>query len=307
MTETYDFISLGLGSAGMAGAIYAKRFGLKTMMLGLETGGLLNEANKVENYPGFVSIPGIDLMFKFREHVESLDIPIVEDSIKALEKLDDRDGKPLYKIITENKGEFLTHSILYALGSTRRKLGIPGEKEFTGKGVAYCATCDAPFFKDRIVGVVGGSDAAAQAALLLSQYAKQVYMIYRKDRIRAEPIHVRNIEKSENISIITNTNVVEVKGDKLLEKAVFDKEHDGSKEFTLGGLFIEIGADPNVRLAEPLGVELNKGHIKIARNSSTNLPGFYAAGDVADGIMKQAITAASEACIAAQSAFELLR
>ncbi|MBU1975324.1 MAG: FAD-dependent oxidoreductase [Nanoarchaeota archaeon] len=308
MTQEYDFISLGIGSAGMAAAIYAKRFNLKTLAIGQESGGLLNEAYKVENYPGFTSISGLDLMMKFREHVKALDIEVVEDSIKGIKKLPDKDGKPFFEVETTSKGSYFSKTILVALGSERRKLKVPGEAKLTGKGVSFCATCDGPFFKDKIVGVVGGSDSAAQAALLLSEYAKKVYIIYRKEKIRAEPIYHSRIENAKNITIINNTNIVEIVGDKMIEKVIFDQEYNGSREFALEGLFVSIGSGPNSEKAAQLGVELDgQRHIKINRLSETNIPGVYAAGDIADGPMKQAITGAAEGVIASQSAFELLK
>lgn len=303
MDEIYDFLSLGMGSAGMAGAVYAARFNLRTCVIGLETGGLLNEASRVENYPGFVSIPGIDLMFKFREHVESLGVTLVEDEITGVNRKDN-----VFETTTRSNGIIKSRTILFALGSTRRKLNVPGEKELVGKGVAYCATCDAPFFRGKTVGVVGGGDAAAQAALLLAEYAKKVYIIYRREQIRAEPIYRSRLGKCANVEIIPNANVLEILGTKVIEKVILDREVNGSREFFLEGLFIEIGNVPNNALALQLGLDMDKrGLIMINRKSETSIRGVFAAGDLADGVMKQAITGVAEGCIAAQSAFELLR
>ena len=169
----YDLIIIGTGPAGLTAAIYAIRYRLNILVIGQDIGGLMNQASKVDNYPGFYNISGIELMNKFKEHCDYLKIKIIQDEVKDIKK--DKDF-----IVTINKESYEAKSLILTLGTQRRKLNIPGEDKFLGKGVSYCATCDAPMFKDKIVGVVGGNDSAATSALLLAKYAKKDYIIYRK-------------------------------------------------------------------------------------------------------------------------------
>ena len=184
------------------------------------------------------------------------------------------------------------------------KLGIPGEEEYAGRGVSYCATCDGPFYKDKVVCVIGGSDSAAKEALFLAQNTKKVYIIYRGEDIRAEPINKKRVFDNKKIEIIYKTNVVEIKGEGNVKSVVFDN----GNEFLVDGVFVEIGSIPNSDLAKRIGVETNeKGEIKINRKSETNITGIFAAGDVADAPFKQAITGVSEGVIAAYSAFDYVK
>ncbi len=299
--QTYDFIVIGGGSAGYPAAIYAARFGLKTVVITKERGGLLATTHVVENYPGFIRLSGPELMQHMEDHVKDYDVPIVDDEVVDIQKEGD------YFIVKACEGQYKAKAVLLATGTERRKLGVPGEKEFYGKGVSYCATCDAPLFKGKVIGVIGGSDSAAKEALLLAEYGSKVYIIYRGDEIHPEPINMRRVEENEKIEIIPRANVVAIKGDKFITHVVLDRPHNGSKDFHLGGLFIEIGHLPQSELAKKLGVKLNqKGEIIIDRLSRTNVEGVYAAGDVADMEWKQAITGAAEGCVAAYSAYEYI-
>jgi len=296
----YDLIIIGAGSAGLSAAIYARRFLLKTLVIGELVGGLLTTTHLVENWPGERAITGVDLMKKVESHARAFGAELLNDRVVSVKEI--ASG---FEVKTGSKS-FKTKTLVFATGTVHRKLGVPGEKEFSGRGVSYCATCDGMFFKDKVVGVVGGSDSAAKEALLLSEYAKKVYIIYRRDKIRAEPVNVERVNKKVKegkIEVITNTNVVEVKGDKKLTHVLFDN----GKELALDGLFIEIGLIPQNDLAKSLGVKLNsKGEIIIDRYSRTNVKGVFAAGDCADAPFKQAITGSAEGVIAAFSAYDLL-
>jgi thioredoxin reductase (NADPH) len=194
--------------------------------------------------------------------------------------------------------------VVIATGSERKKLGVPGEEEFAGRGVSYCATCDGPFYRDKIVSVIGGSDSAAKEALFLSQNVKKVYIIYRGEEIRAEPINKKRVEKNHKIEIIYKTNIVEIKGDNTVKSVIFDN----GTEFEVDGVFIEVGSIPNSDLAKRIGVKTNeKDEIIINRKSETNIPGIFAAGDVADAPFKQAITGVAEGVVAAYSAFDYIK
>jgi len=298
----YDLIIIGAGPAGMTAAIYASRYNIDAFVIGNEPGGMAAEAYKIENYPGFKSVSGMELMNKFKEQITGL-VDIKQEKVIELKK----DGN---FVITTKEGVYKSKAIIIASGTKRRKLNIKGEKEFLGKGVSYCATCDAAFFRDKVVGVVGGNDAAAMSALLLSEYAKKVFIIYRKEKIRAEPLKVSQLEKNKNITIINNTNIISVNGDKMMNSVTLDKEFNKSKELALDGLFIEIGSIPSTVLTKKLGIELDeKGYINVDPAQKTNVDGFYAAGDITTNSNKfrQIVTAASEGAVAANSVYEFLK
>lgn len=298
LEKTYDLIVLGGGPTAIACAIYAARFAMDVLIVGKIFGGLIATTHLVENYPGIVSTSGQGLMEMFREHMNSLNIPYISDEIRSIEKVND------YFVLHSFFQKFRASSICIATGSERRKLGIPGEEEFAGRGVSYCATCDGPFYKDKKVCVIGGSDSAAKEALFLAQNVKKVFIIYRGEEIRAEPINKRRVKELENIEIIYKTKISEIKGDGKVKSVIFDN----GKEFEVDGVFIEIGSIPNSELAKRFGVKTNeKGEIIINRRSETNIPGIYAAGDVADAPFKQAITGVAEGVIAAYSAFDYIK
>lgn len=298
----YDLIIIGAGPAGLSAAIYASRYNLNALVIGDETGGMAAYACKIENYPGFKSVSGIELMNKFKEQIKGL-VDIKQERVIELKKENNF-------VITTKENIYKSKAVIIAAGTKRRKLNIIGEQEFIGKGVSYCAACDAAFFKDKIVGVVGGNDAAAMSALLLAEYAKRVFIIYRKEKIRAEPLRVSRLEKNKKVTIINNINVIAVNGDKIVSSVTLDKEYKNSKELALDGLFIEIGSIPSTVLTKPLGIELDEqGYIIVDASQKTNVDGFYAAGDITTNSNKfwQVITAASEGAIAAHSVYEFLK
>ena len=294
LEKTHDLIVLGGGPAAISCAIYVARFAMDILVVGKTFGGLIATTHVVENYPAITSVSGQGLMEMFRDHMQSLNIPYISDEIVSIEKVDD------YFVLHSFFQEFKAYSICIATGSIRRKLGIPGEEEFAGRGVSYCATCDGPFYKDKVVCVIGGSDSAAKEALFLAQNTEKVYIIYRGEKIRAEPINKQRVNENDKIEIIYKTRIVEIRGEKSVSSVIFDN----GEEFEVDGVFIEIGSTPNSGFAKRVGVNVNdKGEILINRKSETNIPGIFAAGDVADAPFKQAITGVSEGVIAAYSAF----
>jgi len=304
----YDFVIIGAGGTGLAAAMYAARLGLKNLVLGyshgseLPVGGIITTTNVVENYPGFIRLTGTELAEEIEKHARSYDlVTIKEEKVEEIKK-----DKNCFKIKT-NKSEYTAKTILFATGTKWKKLpeSVKGSREFENKGVNFCALCDGPLFKDKIVGLVGGSDSAAKDALVLAEHAKKVYIIYRGEQIHPEPINLERVKANKKIEIINNTNVVEIKGDQLISSVILDKPYKGKKEFKLQGLFIAIGHIVLSDLAKTLGVETNKkGEVITDKEAKTNLPGVFAAGDVADTPFKQLITGVAEGCIAAYSAYE---
>lgn len=308
----YDFIVIGAGGAGLAAAMYAARLKLKTLVLGhphsteLSVGGVITTTHVVENYPGFIKISGKELAKEIEQHARSYDlVEIKEEQVIEIKKSDEG------FIVKTNKSEYKSKTLLFATGTKLRKLpeSVKGSREFENKGISYCALCDGPLFKDKIVAVVGGSNSAAKDALFLTEYAKKIYIIYRGEQIRPEPINLERIKKNKKIEIITKTNVKEVKGDKIVMSIVLDMPYKGEKELQVDGVFVAIGHMVLSDLAKQLGVELNKaGEIKINHmNSETNVPGVYAAGDVTDKPFKQLITGVADGCTAAYSAYEYIK
>ncbi|MEE8167793.1 MAG: FAD-dependent oxidoreductase [Candidatus Hydrothermarchaeales archaeon] len=298
----YDILIIGGGVSGFAAAMYAGRFQMKTLVIGETTGGTIILTDLVENYPGFKKLTGMELADKIKEHALAYDVDLLEDKVTKVAKC--KEG--CYRIMT-SKQSFHTKTLIFATGTEWRKLGVPGEKEFANKGVHYCALCDGPFYKGKTIGIVGGSDSAAKEALLLANYGEKVYIIYRGEKIRPEPVNKRRVEENPKIEVINNTNVLEIHGDEFVRKVIFDKPYKGSTEFILDALFIEIGHIPLSQLAKDIGVETNqKGEIIIDRESKTNLPGAFAAGDVVDTIFKQAITGVAEGVIAAYNAYQYI-
>ncbi|GAB4307587.1 MAG: thioredoxin-disulfide reductase [Promethearchaeota archaeon] len=299
----YDLLVVGAGCAGLAASIYAKRFNMDVLVVGREFGGLIATTHVVENYPGFPSISGAGLVEEFRKHVDSLSVPVLEDEVTKLE-LREEGSRRWFVASTAWSGTFKARTVLLATGTVRRKLGVPGEEEFAGRGVSYCATCDGPLFKGKVLAVVGGSDSAAKEALYLASLAKKVYIFYRRAEIRAEPINKDRVYANSKIEVVPNTNVLEIVGDEVVTGVRLDTR-DGI--FPLDGVFIEIGADPANSLVAGLGVELNeKGEVVIDDKSATNMAGLFAAGDVANASYKQAITGVAEGVRAAFTAYELV-
>lgn len=305
----YDFIIIGAGVAGLAAGMYGARLGLKTLVLGkshgseLPIGGVITTTNIVENYPGFIRLTGTELSENIKKHAESYElVKIKEEGVKKVEK---KEG--YFEILTD-EGEYKSKTVLFATGTKWKKLEVPGSRDFENRGVNYCAICDGPLYKNKIVAVVGGSDSAAKDALLLAEHAKKVYIIYRGDKIRPEPINLKRIEENKKIEIINNTNIIEIQGKDVVKKVIFDRPYKGKKELELDGIFVAIGHIVLSDLAIPLGVKLNeKKEIVIDhKTSETNIKGIFAAGDVADKPFKQAITGVAEGCTAAYSAFEYI-
>ena len=299
--KRYDVVVVGLGAAAFAAGLYSARYQLRTLVVGETFGGETATGGLIENYPGYVGIDGGELMVNMQEQVERYGVTVLSERVDAIARRGD-----CFEV-TAGDETYEGTSVVLGVGRERRKLGLPHEDEWTGRGVSFCATCDAPLYRGKVAAVVGGGDAAVKGAVLLGKYADKVYIIYRgKDLTRPEPVNLQVMKQSTNVEPIFDTNIIELKGTDGLSGVVLDRQYGGSREMELDGLFIEIGADPRGELAVSLGVELNdKGEIMVDREMRTNVHGVFAAGDVTDGSgdLKQTITAAAQGAVAATSAY----
>ena len=296
--EEYDIIIIGAGPAGLTAGIYAGREGLKALIIEKGVmGGNANMAPVILNYPGFKSIPGIELLKKMGEQAEKY-IEIIEN-----EELHDIQKKEDKLFLITNKSEYSTKAVIFCSGTTYRKLGVKGEDEFVGKGISYCSICDGMLFKDREVIVVGGGNSAAEHALHLKDIGVNVKIIHRRDELRAQK-YLKDKLINEGIPILWNTVLTEIKGDLFLKSIlIHNKETGVDEELNVNGLFIAVGEEPNSRLANDLGVQIDSNRYIITdKDQKTNINGIYAAGDVTGGV-NQLVVACGEGAIAAVNAY----
>jgi thioredoxin reductase (NADPH) len=293
----YDLIIIGAGPAGLTAGIYAARYKLKTLIIGKLPGGLASEASNVCNFPSHEKITGPELMMKMIKHVKNMGVEIKHEEVADIEK-----GK-VFKVFTDKK-EYEGEKIILAVGGERRRLQLENEKKFLGKGISYCATCDAGFYKDKIAGVIGGGNAALSTALLLAEFARKVYLIYRKDKfLKAEPALREKVDRKKNIEKLFNSNVTNLIGKDRLEKI----EINNSREISVDGIFVEIGSVQNIELADKLKIAKEEDYIKVDKKQKTNVRGVFAAGDITNNPLKQIVTACGEGAIAADTAYRELR
>ncbi|MHA1638080.1 MAG: NAD(P)/FAD-dependent oxidoreductase [Candidatus Thorarchaeota archaeon] len=292
-------VIIGSGVTGYAAAMYAARLDLSVAVIGDVDGGTITTTDDVANYPGFIQLTGRELADKLKEH--ALDYPVYLET-GTVEDLF-RDENNFFYVITEKK-TYIAKSIIIATGMKERELEVPGNEELKNRGVSYCALCDALLYRDKVVAVIGGSDSAAKEALLLAKYCTKVYIIYRKAKIRSEPITSKRVENEPKIEIVTETNIIEVIGSDRVTGVKLDRPFNDSDTLALDGVFVAIGGIPQSTLAKKIGVALNdKSEIIIDRSSKTNIEGVFAAGDVVDTEFKQAITGVGEGVHAAYQAY----
>jgi thioredoxin reductase (NADPH) len=297
-----EVIIIGSGPAGYTAAIYAARAQLNPLMIAssVEPGGELMKTTEVENFPGFPDgLMGPDLMANFQAQAERFGTEILFDDVVEVDLKGD-----IKKVKTGGGQEFEAKAVIIATGAAYRELGLPKEKELSGHGVSWCATCDGFFFRDKTIAVVGGGDSAMEEANFLTKFASKVYVIHRRDSLKASKIMQKRSFDNPKIEFIWNAGVAELQGDAKLTGVVLEDTQTGEKKgLALDGLFIAIGNDPRVWLVENQ-VELTpERFIKVeGRSSKTSLPGVFACGDVIDPTYRQAITAAGSGCVAALDA-----
>jgi len=320
MENNYDVIIIGAGPAGLTASIYASRYKLSNIVIGKTLGGELSLAHKIENYPGFIAVSGLELADKWKKQAEELGAKVLLKEAIKIEKIppeklpgqeEAKEGK--FKVLVGENEAFYSKTLIVATGSERRRLNIPGEEKYLGRGVSYCTTCDAPFFKGKTVALVGGSDSAVSGAVHTAEFAQKVYLIYRRDKLRAEPMWQEEWQKIVNKGkgeTIYNTNITEILGDTVVKKLKLDTPYKGLSLLEVDGVFIEIGGVPGTALIQPLGVELDDtGHLKVNNKLETNIKGLFAAGDMTSLSIgfKQAIWAMAQGAKAANSAYQFIK
>ena len=304
--QNYDLLIIGAGPAGLTASIYASRYKIKHAVLGSLPGGTITEAHKICNFPSEANINGWDLAQKIESNARQLGAEFMTSEAVAIS------GQyPNFAVELASGQVLLTKSILLATGTKRRHLGLDNEQQYLGKGLAYCATCEGPFFKDKLVGVLGGGNSAATAALYLADIARQVYWFYLGDRPEAaEPSWLEEIDKRANIKHYPNVKVNQLLGDNHLTGVELINSDHQTSQLNIDGLFIEIGSDPATGLLQQLNGQINdRGYAIVDAGQATTVAGVWAAGDATSNSngLRQIITACSEGAIAADSIFRFLK
>lgn len=300
--DMVDVLVIGAGPAGLNAALYAARKELSVKVVTTDMGGQMLLTNEIENYLGFPSISGFELADKMEAHVKQYPVEFVYAGVKSLVK--EADGT--FTAHLDDGNELRGKTCIVTAGKHSRTLDIPGEKEYTGRGVSYCATCDAPFYRKKTVAVVGGGDSAVQAAIELAKLCPTVYLLVRS-RIRAQEILVKRMKELDHVKVYVGYTPEVVKGEKKVNALIIKNKADGSmEELTVDGVFVEAGGIPNNSFL-PSDVKVNSlGEIMTNKDGETNVEGLFAAGDVTDCRNKQVIIAAGEGAAAALAAHEYL-
>ena len=297
MDKEYDVIVVGAGPAGMTAAIYAVRAGKKTLMIekGI-VGGQIAWANNVENYPGFVKITGMELAKNMFDQTKAQGVEFLQASVSQVINVSESE-----KEVVTDEGNFKCKAVVLGVGRTAGKLNVPGAKQFEGKGIHYCAMCDAPLYKGKVVAVVGGGDSALKEALFLADIAQKVFVIHRRDELRAEKTTQDKAQSNKKIEFILSTEVKEFVGTQFLEKIVLvDKKNNKTYDLPLSAVFVYIGHTPSTDIFE---VEKNeKGFVKVDHKLMTNIKGIFSAGDCIEGDIAQIATAVGDGAIAGANA-----
>ncbi|MDI3256631.1 MAG: thioredoxin-disulfide reductase [Kyrpidia sp.] len=296
----YDTVILGGGPAGLSAAVYALRSGLNTLLVerGLY-GGQMQNTEEIENYTGFTSILGPELSERMREHAQTLGLQTELGEVESLEF-----GPPVHRVHLIGGGVLETKTVIIATGCEPKKLGIPGEREFSGRGVSYCAVCDGAFFKNKELYVIGGGDSACEEGVYLTRHAAKVTIVHRREKLRAQPVLQERARNNEKISFLFNRRPVEIQGDRKVERLVFADTVTGEVQTVpADGVFIYIGLKPNTEFLQGTSLINAEGWIPTDDRLRTSVPGVFAAGDVRDTWLRQVITAAADGAMAAMSAY----
>ena len=292
MSHIYDLIIIGSGPAGLAAAVYAQRAKLDTLVVekAMVSGGQVLTTYEVDNYPGLPGIGGYDLGLKFREHADRLGARFVEDEVLKIED----GGRGAVKSVVCQGNTYEARALILATGAVHRKLGVPGEEELAGAGVSYCATCDGAFFRNKVTAVIGGGDVAVEDAIFLARMCSKVYLIHRRNELRAAKSLQENLLSLDNVEVIWDTVADSINGDGMVKSLSLTNVKDGQKrELEVQGVFIAVGISPESRAFEGL-VDMDHGYIRAGEDAATSAPGIFAAGDVRTKPLRQIITAAAD-------------
>ena len=292
MSHIYDLIIIGSGPAGLAAAVYAQRAKLDTLVVekAMVSGGQVLTTYEVDNYPGLPGIGGYDLGIKFREHADRLGARFVEDEVLNIQD----GGKGAIKGVVCQGNTYEARSLILATGAVHRKLGVPGEEELAGVGVSYCATCDGAFFRNKVTAVIGGGDVAVEDAIFLARMCSKVYLIHRRNELRAAKSLQENLLSLDNVEVIWDTVADSINGDGMVKSLSLTNVKNGQKrELDVQGVFIAVGITPESRAFEGL-VDMDHGYIRAGEDTVTSAPGIFAAGDVRTKPLRQIITAAAD-------------
>ena len=292
MSHIYDLIIIGSGPAGLAAAVYAQRAKLDTLVVekAMVSGGQVLTTYEVDNYPGLPGIGGYDLGLKFREHADRLGARFVEDEVLKIED----GGRGAVKSVVCQGNTYEARALILATGAVHRKLGVPGEEELAGAGVSYCATCDGAFFRNKFTAVIGGGDVAVEDAIFLARMCSKVYLIHRRNELRAAKSLQENLLSLDNVEVIWDTVADSINGDGMVKSLSLTNVKDGQKrELEVQGVFIAVGISPESRAFEGL-VDMDHGYIRAGEDAATSAPGIFAAGDVRTKPLRQIITAAAD-------------
>lgn len=298
MEKKYDLLIIGSGPAGMGAAIYAVRAGFETAVIDRSpvSGGQVLTTYEVDNYLGLPGLSGGDLSDKFREHADKLGVTFITADVQTIQNRADK------KIICTDEGEFEARAVILATGASHSMLGVPGEMKFAGLGVSYCATCDGAFFRKRIVAVVGGGDVAVEDAIFLAGICQKVYLIHRRDALRAADTLQKKLFSLENVEIIWNSEVKEICGEDMVEGIeIYDNKSSEQSRLAVNGVFIAVGIVPNTEVFKGLVKMDEKGYIIADETCITSENGIFAVGDIRRKPMRQIITAVADGANAVNS------
>lgn len=300
--EKRELVILGAGPAGLTAAVYGRRAGLDTLVIEKGApGGQIRITDEIENWPGVIHSSGVELADTFRKHAEHFKADFMTADIKEVRVENGR------KIVVTSNGEVEAEAIIVATGAFFRKLGCPGEAEFIGCGVSYCAVCDASFFVDETVAVVGGGNTAVEEAMYLTRFAKKVYIIHRRDQFRAERLACERAANCEKLVPVWDSVVESIEGDGLVERVVV--KNVKTQEVTsldVAGVFMFVGTSPHIGFMNDLVEQKDGGWVVTGPRMDTSVPGIFAAGDVRDTPLRQVVTACSDGAIAAMSAYHYI-
>ena len=304
----FDLIIIGSVPAGLSAAVYAKRAGLNMLIIEKNpvSGGQIIDTYEVDNYLGIPGVNGFDLAMKFREHADKLGAEFADGIVTGIEKLQGENGKTVFKVNTEN-ASYETRTVVIAAGAHHSKLGIPGEEEYIGKGVSYCATCDGAFYKGKVAAVNGGGDVAVEDAIFLARFCEKVYLIHRRDELRAAKILQDELFGLPNVEVIWDSVVQEIKGeDKVTTLRVKNLKENTDSDLNVDGIFVAIGIHPTTESFANIVECDENGYIIAGEDCATNVPGIFAAGDCRKKRLRQIVTSVADGANAVTAAQDYL-